>query len=180
MQGAGSAGGVVQTGQRVGSAFGVAVVGAVFFDAVARGHGAWDTAYREAVTVSIGFVLIALAGAIADVVRRASSAQARTPDEPANDGCGQRAGRSLIRWYGRPTAPPTAPAYAARMEQVLGIGGVFFRSADPAALARWYEANLGINVFPATDDWWMQQGGPTVLAPFPADTDYFGRPDQQQ
>jgi predicted enzyme related to lactoylglutathione lyase len=65
------------------------------------------------------------------------------------------------------------------MERVLGIGGVFFRSADPAALARWYEANLGINVFPATDDWWMQQGGPTVLAPFPADTEYFGRPDQQ-
>jgi predicted enzyme related to lactoylglutathione lyase len=65
------------------------------------------------------------------------------------------------------------------MERVLGIGGVFFRSADPAALARWYEANLGINVFPATDDWWMQQGGPTVLTPFPADTDYFGRPDQQ-
>jgi predicted enzyme related to lactoylglutathione lyase len=65
------------------------------------------------------------------------------------------------------------------MERVLGIGGVFFRSADPAALARWYAANLGINVFPATDDWWMQQGGPTVLAPFPADTDYFGRADQQ-
>ncbi len=65
------------------------------------------------------------------------------------------------------------------MERVLGIGGVFFRSADPAALARWYEANLGINVYPATDDWWMQQAGPTALAPFPADTDYFGRPEQQ-
>ncbi len=89
VQGAGSAGGVVQTGQRVGSAFGVAVVGAVFFDAVARGHGAWDTAYREAVTVSIGFVVIALAGAIADVVRRASSARAAPTGEPLKAAAGR-------------------------------------------------------------------------------------------
>jgi predicted enzyme related to lactoylglutathione lyase len=47
------------------------------------------------------------------------------------------------------------------------------------ALARWYETHLGISVFPATDEWWMQQGGPTVLAPFEADTDHFGHPDQQ-
>ena len=65
------------------------------------------------------------------------------------------------------------------MEQVLGIGGFFFRSDDPKALATWYETNLGICVYPATDDFWVQQGGPTVLAPFARDTAYFGRPDQQ-
>jgi predicted enzyme related to lactoylglutathione lyase len=65
------------------------------------------------------------------------------------------------------------------MERVIGIGGYFFRAKDPHALARWYESNLGISVYPATDEWWMQQGGPTVLAPFDEDTDYFGRPDQQ-
>ena len=65
------------------------------------------------------------------------------------------------------------------MERVLGIGGFFFRAKDPHALARWYEMNLGICVYPATDDWWIQQGGPTVLAPFEADTGYFGRPEQQ-
>ncbi len=64
------------------------------------------------------------------------------------------------------------------MERVLGIGGYFFRAKDPQALARWYEANLGICVYPATDEWWMQQGGPTVLAPFEEDTGYFGRPDR--
>ena len=26
---------------------------------------------------------------------------------------------------------------------------------------------------------WQQEAGPTVFAPFPADTDYFGRPDNQ-
>jgi predicted enzyme related to lactoylglutathione lyase len=65
------------------------------------------------------------------------------------------------------------------MERVTGIGGFFFRAKDPQALARWYETNLGINVYPSTDEWWMQEGGPTVLAPFEHDTEYFGRRDQQ-
>jgi hypothetical protein len=34
------------------------------------------------------------------------------------------------------------------MERVIGVGGSFFRAGDPQALARWYEANLGIPVFP--------------------------------
>jgi hypothetical protein len=64
------------------------------------------------------------------------------------------------------------------MERALGIGGVFFRSADPETLARWYEHNLGIPAY-ASDQWWISKTGPTVLAPFPVDTDYFGRSDQQ-
>lgn len=63
------------------------------------------------------------------------------------------------------------------MERVQGIGGYFFRAKDPEALARWYRDNLG--TAPADlDDYWFQQGGPTVFAPFPADTDYFGSPGQ--
>ena len=64
------------------------------------------------------------------------------------------------------------------MQRVTGIGGFFFRAMDPAGLAAWYEANLGIS---STDTaWsWSQQAGPTVFAPFPTDTDYFGRLEQQ-
>ena len=64
------------------------------------------------------------------------------------------------------------------MQRVTGIGGFFFRARDPAGLAAWYEANLGIS---STDTaWsWSQQAGPTVFAPFPTDTDYFGRLEQQ-
>ena len=64
------------------------------------------------------------------------------------------------------------------MQRVTGIGGFFFRARDPAGLAAWYEANLGIS---STDTaWsWTQQAGPTVFAPFPTDTDYFGRLEQQ-
>jgi predicted enzyme related to lactoylglutathione lyase len=67
------------------------------------------------------------------------------------------------------------------MERVSGIGGLFFRAKDPSSLARWYEAHLGVSPVPASydDRPWRQEAGPTVFAPFPADTDYFGRPGQQ-
>jgi predicted enzyme related to lactoylglutathione lyase len=64
------------------------------------------------------------------------------------------------------------------MQRVTGIGGFFFRARDPAGLAAWYEANLGISST-ATAWSWSQQAGPTVFAPFPTDTDYFGRLEQQ-
>ncbi|SDZ99233.1 VOC family protein [Alkalimonas amylolytica] len=66
------------------------------------------------------------------------------------------------------------------MEKVTGIGGIFFRAKDPAALSRWYTEHLGIDPVPDTyqqSPWW-QQKGPTVFAPFPADSDYFGKPEQ--
>jgi len=53
------------------------------------------------------------------------------------------------------------------MAKVTGIGGVFFRASDPAALSAWYETHLGVAGF------WEQDGGLTVFAPFKADTDYF-------
>jgi glyoxylase I family protein len=66
------------------------------------------------------------------------------------------------------------------MERVIGIGGVFFRAKDPEALAAWYERVLGVPRVP--EDYskqpWQQVGGPTVFAPFAADTDYFGARDQ--
>jgi glyoxylase I family protein len=61
------------------------------------------------------------------------------------------------------------------MQKVNGLGGVFFRASDPVALSHWYEKHLGINGMRADGgEAWVQQEGPTVFAPFPADTDYFG------
>ena len=67
------------------------------------------------------------------------------------------------------------------MERVTGIGGFFFRSADPKALAAWYERHLGVTAIPASydSDPWRQEAGWTAFAPFSADTKYFGRPTQQ-
>ena len=65
------------------------------------------------------------------------------------------------------------------MEKAVGIGGVFMRAKDPGALAKWYRDQLGIDTY--SDEGagtWFQEAGPTVWAPFPTDTDYFGRREQ--
>ena len=63
------------------------------------------------------------------------------------------------------------------MKRVTGIGGLFFRSADPKGLAAWYRDHLGLDV----TDWggaifnWGGEGsepGMTIWSPFAADTDY--------
>ena len=70
---------------------------------------------------------------------------------------------------------------------VLGIGGLFFRARDPDALTTWYRDHLGVGPgcsASASDDgegdpWtWATAGGPTVFAPFKADTDYFAADKQ--
>lgn len=63
----GSAAGVLQTGQRVGTAVGIAAVGAVFFATVAGTHGDWATAFRHGLIVILAFVLAALAAAVYDL-----------------------------------------------------------------------------------------------------------------
>ncbi|SRR6056297_215111 len=63
--------------------------------------------------------------------------------------------------------------------RVTGIGGVFFKSANPKNSKQWYKENLGFVV----DQWgtnfeWYQGRNPskkgyTQWSPFPHDTDYF-------
>jgi predicted enzyme related to lactoylglutathione lyase len=63
------------------------------------------------------------------------------------------------------------------MERVLGIGGVFFKSRDPKALAAWYREHLGVPVEPgqAHAAFTSEAAGEmTVWSTFPADTKYFG------
>ncbi|MBT8069754.1 MAG: VOC family protein [Xanthomonadales bacterium] len=65
--------------------------------------------------------------------------------------------------------------------RVLGVGGVFFRSSDPARLAGWYRDTLGIE----TEAWGTTHGTSfspqampdnafTVWSTFASDTAYFG------
>jgi len=62
------------------------------------------------------------------------------------------------------------------MEKVLGIGGLFFRAKDPKTLGLWYQQHLGISLTPSSEGGsvWEQEAGPTVFAPFPETTKYFG------
>ena len=66
------------------------------------------------------------------------------------------------------------------MERVTGIGGFFFRSANPAETAAWYRQHLGIDLVPQDYNTppWQQEAGPTVFAPFPNSTEFFGRDEQ--
>ncbi len=56
-------------------------------------------------------------------------------------------------------------------QKVLGIGGLFVRSDNPAALTAWYEKHFGINRTPTSydDEPWVQEKGPTIFAPMPVD-----------
>jgi predicted enzyme related to lactoylglutathione lyase len=65
--------------------------------------------------------------------------------------------------------------------RALGVGGVFFRSSDPASLGKWYADHLGLAVeswgstfgtsFAPVD---MPRQGFTVWSVFAANTEYFG------
>ncbi|MBS2961989.1 MFS transporter [Actinocrinis puniceicyclus] len=99
---AGSAAGVLQTGQRIGSAVGIAVVGSVFFAALgpasagaagAAGGGVphdparWAHAFQRGLVVAIALVALALLVALYDVAathrRDADAAADHSDDAPA-------------------------------------------------------------------------------------------------
>jgi EmrB/QacA subfamily drug resistance transporter len=69
---AGTAGGVLQTGQRMGTATGIALVGAVFFMTAAGGD--LQHAAAVALRVTLVTVLVALAASVVDLVRRRRAA----------------------------------------------------------------------------------------------------------
>lgn len=67
------------------------------------------------------------------------------------------------------------------MACVTGLGGVFFKTADPKGLRAWYHDQLGLEwsqhgvvPFRWRDDEHPDRSGETILGTFPADTDYFG------
>src|SRR5690606_8998780 len=65
--GGGSAAGVLQTGQRLGSSIGIAAAGSLFFTALGQG---WPVAFRHGLLAVVGFVCVALAAALYDMLRR--------------------------------------------------------------------------------------------------------------
>lgn len=71
-----------------------------------------------------------------------------------------------------------------KMGKAIGIGGIFFRFNDEKAMRRWYQEALGLR----PNDYGVLFGfnaheqprrGFIQLGTFPADTDYFGRREQQ-
>ncbi len=79
-----------------------------------------------------------------------------------------------------PVHPQAVSHEDIQMEKVLGIGGLFFRAQDPAALGHWYQEHLGISLTPQNyhESVWQTEAGPTVFTPFPLKSKYFGDPKQ--
>lgn len=75
VRGAGTAGGVLQTGQRLGAAAGIAVTGSVFTGSLAA-SGDGGAAFRAGLLVITGLVALALAVAVVDAVRTRAAATA--------------------------------------------------------------------------------------------------------
>jgi len=71
------------------------------------------------------------------------------------------------------------------MARVTGIGGVFLRSPDSKAMAKWYAEHLGITLadFNGTAFMWSDEvpagTGMTAWSAFPADSEYLGEATQQ-
>jgi glyoxylase I family protein len=64
------------------------------------------------------------------------------------------------------------------MHKVSGIGGFFFRAADPDALAKWYSDNLGVDPIPMDEgaEPWRQEAGETAFTAMEGSVDQFGDP----
>src|SRR6185436_6141858 len=75
----------------------------------------------------------------------------------------------------------TAKGSERQIEQVTGIGGVFFKVDDPKGMVAWYRTNLGIQSKGGyTDFTWRdkdhpEQIGHTAWRIFPTNTAYFGQ-----
>ncbi len=65
------------------------------------------------------------------------------------------------------------------MKRVTGIGGIFFKSKDPAKINEWYKTHLGLNTseYGVSFEWIEKsdpsETGSTQWSPFPNNTDYF-------
>lgn len=78
-------------------------------------------------------------------------------------------------------ADAAAPVKEPPLEQVTGVGGVFFKVKDPRGMTAWYRTNLGIQAKGGyTDFTWRDKDHPeeighTAWRIFPTNTTYFGQ-----
>ncbi|MEV4660301.1 MFS transporter [Micromonospora sp. NPDC049301] len=72
---AGSGAGMLQTGQRIGAAAGIAAVGSMFFSSLANNHGNWTTAFEQSLTLAAGIIALALVAALIDILRTRNHAR---------------------------------------------------------------------------------------------------------
>jgi predicted MFS family arabinose efflux permease len=95
---AGTAGGLLQTGQRIGAAVGIAAVGAAFFARLADSRGDFASAFQRGVLIALAFVVASLVLAGIDIAVN-SRKQRNQADEDRTDR--RAAGHSGRNYVGR-------------------------------------------------------------------------------
>ena len=122
----GTAAGVLQTGQRVGSAVGISAVGAVFFGSLASSNGDWSSSISSGLVVTVGLVVLALLVGVADLVVGRLAARRRSPDDDAPSPAAAS-----------PAAPsPAAPSPAAPSPAAAPPAGALQDADGPAVMGR--------------------------------------------
>jgi MFS family permease len=91
---AGSAGGVLQTAQRIGSAAGIAAVGSIFFTRAGARRPDWSAGFQLGVLTATGLVVLALTVALLDIATGPRRAAGRTPDGRPETPGGTSAGQA--------------------------------------------------------------------------------------
>jgi EmrB/QacA subfamily drug resistance transporter len=66
----GTAGGLIQVGQRIGAAIGIAAVGSVFYAQLTASHGSYNHALQAGLLVAVLFLVVALVLAAGDLLLR--------------------------------------------------------------------------------------------------------------
>ena len=80
----------------------------------------------------------------------------------------------------QPNAGASDDTKGTKLEQVTGIGGVFFKAQDLKGMVAWYRTNLGIQAKGGyTDFKWREKDRPEVMGNtawriFPTNSTYFG------
>ena len=73
---AGSGAGMLQTGQRIGAAAGIAAVGSLFFSSLADNRGDWTTAFETSLMLATAIIALALVAALIDILRSRNHSKA--------------------------------------------------------------------------------------------------------
>jgi MFS family permease len=83
VQRAGTAGGLLQTGQRIGAAVGIAAVGAAFFALLASSRGDFPSAFDRGILVALAFVVASVVLAVIDILVNRRTQRRDDPATPA-------------------------------------------------------------------------------------------------
>ena len=77
----GTAGGLIQVGQRIGASVGIAAVGSVFYAQLAASHGNYNHALQHGLLVAVLFLVVALLLSVGEALLRNAPADSEQPDQ---------------------------------------------------------------------------------------------------